>query len=457
MALQCDAPAGCRNAALMHAGPAAGRGWRAADARECEAAAGGRQAAAASDRRNGFGARPPGLWAADRRRRGAQLPGGLPLLPQLEAMFHVLWGCGQRTRPQADALRTPPASVSASVSSAMDAAIHTHLPTHASAGSSAPWRPRGLMVMHLAEHRKAINRLAVAGSGAFFASASGDGTVKVWDCRRLERDVAFRSRLTYATQVGCRSPSGRSLHSGGGPHAARTLCRRAAGRQHPGVHGGGRRSEHGQRLQRRQPARVARRVHHAPGRQPGPLHGPDRRAAPPVLLDSPGRAALGADRTPAGLQACARSALAKAPSWRSLAGARCCCTPARAAGCTRSTCGQREMPGRCAWTRARHAAAHAISRSDASACTPTRSLCAGLQGCWPALAVDAEGRNWLVCGSTRGQLSLWDMRFQACFRTRAAARLGAVPRLSGNVTSWSLWRRSVSRVGSTPTGCPSAH
>ena len=42
----------------------------------------------------------------------------------------------------------------------------------------------------------------MAGCGAFFASASSDETVKVWDCRRLEKDVSFRSRLTYTAQPG---------------------------------------------------------------------------------------------------------------------------------------------------------------------------------------------------------------------------------------------------------------
>jgi phosphoinositide-3-kinase, regulatory subunit 4 len=54
----------------------------------------------------------------------------------------------------------------------------------------------------MAEHRAKVNKLAVAADGAFFASASNDGTVKVWDCRRLEKDVAFRSRLTLKGQGG---------------------------------------------------------------------------------------------------------------------------------------------------------------------------------------------------------------------------------------------------------------
>ena len=58
-----------------------------------------------------------------------------------------------------------------------------------------------MLVAHLAEHKKAVNQIAVAANGAFFATASSDETVKIWDCRRLEKDVTFRSRLTYASQV----------------------------------------------------------------------------------------------------------------------------------------------------------------------------------------------------------------------------------------------------------------
>lgn len=71
----------------------------------------------------------------------------------------------------------------------------------ASLCAGLPWRPRGVLVAHLAEHKKAVNQIAVAANGAFFATASSDETVKIWDCRRLEKDVTFRSRLTYASQV----------------------------------------------------------------------------------------------------------------------------------------------------------------------------------------------------------------------------------------------------------------
>ncbi|GBG00520.1 phosphoinositide 3-kinase regulatory subunit 4 [Raphidocelis subcapitata] len=73
----------------------------------------------------------------------------------------------------------------------------------AAAGATGPsWRPRGVLVSHLAEHRRAVNRLALSNNAQLLFSASDDETVKVWDMRRLERDVSFRSRLTYTGQSG---------------------------------------------------------------------------------------------------------------------------------------------------------------------------------------------------------------------------------------------------------------
>ena len=73
--------------------------------------------------------------------------------------------------------------------------------SHKSAPQQCMRRWGILQVTHLAEHKKAVNRIAVAGNGSFFATASNDETVKIWDCRRLEKDVTFRSRLTYSSQV----------------------------------------------------------------------------------------------------------------------------------------------------------------------------------------------------------------------------------------------------------------
>ncbi|BBG96805.1 protein kinase family protein / WD-40 repeat family protein [Prunus dulcis] len=75
----------------------------------------------------------------------------------------------------------------------------TGLPSSAR-NSSIPdsgWRPRGVLVAHLQEHRSAVNDIAISTDHSFFVSASDDSTVKVWDSRKLEKDISFRSRLTY--------------------------------------------------------------------------------------------------------------------------------------------------------------------------------------------------------------------------------------------------------------------
>jgi phosphoinositide-3-kinase regulatory subunit 4 len=59
------------------------------------------------------------------------------------------------------------------------------------------WRPEGVLVAMLCEHTAAINRVATAPDHKFFITGSDDGTVKVWDVGRLERNVTHRSRHTH--------------------------------------------------------------------------------------------------------------------------------------------------------------------------------------------------------------------------------------------------------------------
>ena len=73
--------------------------------------------------------------------------------------------------------------------------------------SEAPWRPEGNLVAMFGEHTAPINRVAVAPDHAFFVTASDDGTVKVWDAARLERNVAHRSRQTHKHAAGARVKS----------------------------------------------------------------------------------------------------------------------------------------------------------------------------------------------------------------------------------------------------------
>ena len=73
--------------------------------------------------------------------------------------------------------------------------------------SPAPWRPEGTLVAILGEHTSAISRIQTAPNHAFFISASDDGSVKVWDSSRLERNVSYRSRMTHKHAAGSRVSS----------------------------------------------------------------------------------------------------------------------------------------------------------------------------------------------------------------------------------------------------------
>ncbi|KAF3421311.1 hypothetical protein E2986_10341 [Frieseomelitta varia] len=65
------------------------------------------------------------------------------------------------------------------------------------------WRPRGVPVAHLHEHRAAINRLVSIPDTSLFASSSADGCIKIWDASRMEgRNIANRSRQTYIHRGG---------------------------------------------------------------------------------------------------------------------------------------------------------------------------------------------------------------------------------------------------------------
>ncbi|XP_046835084.1 phosphoinositide 3-kinase regulatory subunit 4 isoform X1 [Vespa crabro] len=65
------------------------------------------------------------------------------------------------------------------------------------------WRPRGVPVAHLHEHRAAVNRLVSIPDSSLFASSSADGCIKIWDASRMEgRSIVNRSRQTYMHRGG---------------------------------------------------------------------------------------------------------------------------------------------------------------------------------------------------------------------------------------------------------------
>jgi hypothetical protein len=69
----------------------------------------------------------------------------------------------------------------------------------ASAGRSSSWRPREqALLCTLREHTQAVSRLAVSTDQRTFASASLDGTVRLWQTKSLDKVAFPRSVATYA-------------------------------------------------------------------------------------------------------------------------------------------------------------------------------------------------------------------------------------------------------------------
>ena len=71
------------------------------------------------------------------------------------------------------------------------------IPSSSSQTTPGPWRPQGRLMAVLNEHTERVSRILVAPDHTFFLTASDDGSVKVWDSERLERNVSHRSRNTY--------------------------------------------------------------------------------------------------------------------------------------------------------------------------------------------------------------------------------------------------------------------
>ncbi|KXH32257.1 hypothetical protein CNYM01_06795 [Colletotrichum nymphaeae SA-01] len=67
-----------------------------------------------------------------------------------------------------------------------------------------PWRPQGRMVATFAEHTGSINRLVVSPDHVFFITGGDDGSVRVWDSARLEKNITHRSRQSHKHADGAR-------------------------------------------------------------------------------------------------------------------------------------------------------------------------------------------------------------------------------------------------------------
>lgn len=70
-----------------------------------------------------------------------------------------------------------------------------------------PWRPTGQLMTIFREHTASINRVCAAPDHAFFVTASDDGTCKIWDTTRLEKNVTPRSRHTHKHADGAKVKS----------------------------------------------------------------------------------------------------------------------------------------------------------------------------------------------------------------------------------------------------------
>ncbi|XP_044003488.1 phosphoinositide 3-kinase regulatory subunit 4 isoform X2 [Aphidius gifuensis] len=65
------------------------------------------------------------------------------------------------------------------------------------------WRPRGVSVAYLHEHRAAVNRIVSIPDSGLFASCAADGCIRIWDASKMEgRNIANRSRQTYINRGG---------------------------------------------------------------------------------------------------------------------------------------------------------------------------------------------------------------------------------------------------------------
>ncbi|ODV90948.1 hypothetical protein CANCADRAFT_2665 [Tortispora caseinolytica NRRL Y-17796] len=60
-----------------------------------------------------------------------------------------------------------------------------------------PWHPSDTFVAQFHDHNGPVNRVVVSPDHAFFLTASDDGTVKLWDAERLEKNVVNRAMQTY--------------------------------------------------------------------------------------------------------------------------------------------------------------------------------------------------------------------------------------------------------------------
>lgn len=74
----------------------------------------------------------------------------------------------------------------------------------AASNHTKPWRPSGHLLTVFNEHTAAVNCVVPSPDHAFFVTASDDGTCRIWDTTRLEKNVTPRSRQTWKHPTGAK-------------------------------------------------------------------------------------------------------------------------------------------------------------------------------------------------------------------------------------------------------------
>lgn len=77
----------------------------------------------------------------------------------------------------------------------------------ASQANGSYWKPQGQLVAVFGEHQGQVNCIAVAPDHAFFVTGSDDGTVRIWDTARLEKNLSHRSRQVHKHSSGAKITS----------------------------------------------------------------------------------------------------------------------------------------------------------------------------------------------------------------------------------------------------------
>ena len=323
----------------------------------------------------------------------------------------------------------------------------------------APWRPRGQLVAHLAEHSRAVNAIAVPRSGRFFATASSDGVARVWDAVGLERDASARSRAAYAGQAAAGaarllcacsaacSAAGSAAGSSSAEDAVATGC--SAGTVHVWRVGyapsGGRAGA---------PERVAGIfVGRSGGRSAVRSGGGSLNNNTSAALPSISSAAVAASARAATVASPGEGAVYSVADWHPSSVA-----PASGQGLLLYSTARggvhgwdlrrRGNEGRgSASARTKNCSSPSSSSQDAWVLSPP-----ACEGSVRAIVADPLGSSWILTGSSRGVLSLWDARLLVRV---AAWRLPGAPNVDALAVATAPWERIGGGFGSSSSSSSS--